>query len=67
MIQQIDIKVEALKHSDAKNDQTNFKSYLGKINKKAVKNQKSKKTQYTILKCFAKQGKMLFRFMMIIL
>ena len=53
--------------SDAKNDQTKFNLHLSEIKKKVVKNQKSKKTHYTILKCFTKQGKRLLNFLMIIL
>ena len=55
-----------IKLSDVKNNQINFKSYLGEI-KKVVKNQKSKKTEYSILKCFTNQGKKLLNFLMIIL
>ena len=54
--------------ADVKNNQEKFKSYLGEI-KKEVKNvdQKSKKTLFTILKCFTKRERKLLNFMMIIL
>ena len=38
-----------------KNNQQKFKYYLGEI-KNSVKNQKNKKIQYGILKCYIKQG-----------
>ena len=54
-----------IKLSDAKNDQTKFKSYLGEIKK--CKKSKEQKTLCIILKCFTKQGKRLLMFLMIIL
>ena len=55
--------------ADVKNNQKNFKSYLGEIKKKETKyiNQKNKKTLCAILKCFTKQETKLLNFMMIIL
>ena len=55
-----------MKLSNAKNDQIKSKSYMGEI-KKGSKKSKKQKTQHTILKCFAKQGKRLLNFFMIIL
>ena len=52
----------------AKNEQTEFKSKLGEIKKgNDKKNQKAKKTHYTILKCFTKQGTVLLNFVITIL
>ena len=51
--------------ASVKKNQQKFKYYLGEI-KKGAKNQKNKKTQYTILKCCIKQGMKLLNFMMII-
>ena len=51
--------------ASVKKNQEKFKYYLGEI-KKVLKNQKNKKTQYTILKCSIKQGMKLLNFMMII-
>ena len=62
------IKNGEIKLADAKNDQIKFKSNLGEIKKgNNKKNQKSKKTRHTILKCFTKQKTRLSNFMMIIL
>ena len=54
--------------ADPKNDQAKFRSNLNEI-KKETKNidQKSKKMPCIILKCFAKQGRALLNFLMIIL
>ena len=53
--------------TDAENDQIDFKSSLGKIKKETTKkDQRSKKTQYTILTCFTKQETRLLNFLMII-
>ena len=54
--------------ADVKNNQENFKTYLGEI-KKETKNidQKSKKALCTTLKCFTKQETKLLNFIMIIL
>ena len=60
------IRNGSIKLSYPKNDQTNFKSYPGEI-KKGSKNQKSKKTHYTIFKCFTKQETRLLNSTMIIL
>ena len=49
-----------IKLAEVKNNQNNFKLTLGEI-------KRSKKTQYTILKCFIKRGKRLLSFLMIIL
>ena len=51
------IKNSEIKLAVAKNDQIKFKSNLGEIKrrKQQKKDQKSKKTCYTILKCFTKQ------------
>ena len=49
-----------IKLAEVKNNQNNFKLTLGEI-------KRSKKTQYTILKCFIKRGKRLLNFLMIIL
>ena len=51
--------------ADVKYNQKRFKYYVGGM-KKGAKNQKNKKTQYTILKCCIKQGMKLLNFMMII-
>ena len=51
--------------ADVKNNQQDFKLYLGEI-KTGAKNQKNKKTLCTILKCSIKQGMKLLNFMMII-
>ena len=59
------IKNGEIKLAEAKNNQINFKSNLSEI-KEEVKNQKSRKKQYTILKCFTKQGKRLLIFLIII-
>ena len=57
-----------IKLSDVKNNQMIFKSHLSEITKGSNKKyQKSKKTLYTILKCFTKQETSLLSFMMIIL
>ena len=62
------IKNGEIKLADAKNDQTKFKSNLGKIKKEAIKQyQKGNKKRHTILKCFTKQKTRLSNFMMIIL
>ena len=50
------IKNGEIRLADVKNDQKIFKSHLGEIKKETIKqNQKSKETQYTILKCSTKQ------------
>ena len=41
-----------------KNNQQDFKLYLGEV-KKGAKKSKEQKTQYTILKCSIKQGMMI--------
>ena len=57
-----------IKLSEAKNDQKNFKLSLGEIKRgNSKKNQESKKTLQTILKCFTKQEMRLLNFMMITL
>ena len=62
------IKTGEIKLADAKNEQIRFKSNISKIKKEATKeDQKSKKTRYTILKCFTKHETRLLNFMMIIL
>ena len=61
------IKNGEIRLADVKNDQKIFKSHLGEIKKETIKqNQKSKETQYTILKCSTKQWKKLLIFLMII-
>ena len=52
--------------ADVKNNQQDFKLYLGEI-KTGAKNQKNKKILCTILKCSIKQETKLLNFMMIIL
>ena len=62
------IKNSEIKLAEAKNDQIKFKLVLGEIKKgNNKKDQKSKKTCYTILKCFTKQEMRLLNFMAIIL
>ena len=51
--------------AEAKNNQQDFKLYLGEI-KNGAKKSKEQKTQYTILRCSIKQGMKLLNFMMII-
>ena len=51
--------------ADVKNNQQDFKLYLGEI-KKGAKKSKEQKTLCTILKCSIKQGMKLLNFMMII-
>ena len=55
--------------TDAKNDQEDFGRNLREIEKTNTKkkDQKSKRTLCAILKCFAKQEKRLFNFLMVIL
>ena len=62
------IKNDKIKLAEAKNDQIRLKSSLGEIKKETTKkDQRSKKTHYTILTCFTKQETRLLNFMMIIL
>ena len=62
------IKNGEIKLAEAKNDQIRFKSNLGEIKKETIKkDQKSKKTHYTILTCFTKQETRLLNFLMNIL
>ena len=62
------IKNGNIKLADVKRYQIKFKSNLGKIKKGSnKKDQRSKKTNYTILTCFTKQETRLLNFMMIIL
>ena len=60
-----------IKLADVKNNQEMFKPNLSEIRKEskttATKNQKSKKTQYKILKCFTNQETRLLNFLMILL
>ena len=54
--------------AEVTNNQEKFKSKLGEIKKGSnKKDQKSKKTRCTMLKCFTKQGAKLLDFTMIIL
>ena len=46
-----------IKLAEAENNQINFRSELSKIKKGSKKSKTQKKTHYTILKCFPKQGK----------
>ena len=64
-----EIKNGEISLSDIKNNQEKFKSYLGEIKKENSKKKikRSKKTLWTILKCFTKQESRLLNFMMIIL
>ena len=52
--------------SEVKNNQQDFKLYLVEIKKGAKKIKRTKKTQYTILKCYINQGMKLLNFMVII-
>ena len=62
-----DIQKGEIKLSDAKNDQTVFKSRLGELKKgNNKKDLESKKTHYAILKCFTKKETKLLNFPMII-
>ena len=61
------IKNGEIKLAEAKNDQIIFKSNLSEIKETTKKDQKSKKTHYTILTCFTKQETRLLNFLMIIL
>ena len=62
------IKNGELKLTDAEKDQINFKSSLGEIKKaNNKKDQRSKKTHYTVLKCYIKQETRLLNFLMITL